>query len=256
MELNPVQLNFEEIGEGIPVVFLHGFPFDHTIWGEMVPLLRDQARVILPDLRGFGGSPVTDGVYSMRLLAEDILQLLNKEKIDRAILVGHSMGGYISLAFAHAYPHRLAGLALVSTQAAADTPERRQSRLQLVEEIGRRGTKVVAEGMTPKLCANPDLGKPLHKMMMKWQAKALVGALKGMAERPDALEWLPAISIPTVVIAGTADAFIPIERAETMAQLLGMGWLVSLPGIGHMPMLEAPRQTAEALSQLIQRVEN
>jgi pimeloyl-ACP methyl ester carboxylesterase len=254
MNLIPVQLYYEEFGKGFPVVFLHGFPFDHTIWEPLVPLISDQARLILPDLRGLGRSPVPDGVNSMRLLAEDVLNLLNTLKIERAILVGHSMGGYASLAFAQAYPHRLAGLGLVSTQAGADSPERRQARYQLAEEVGRKGVKVVAESMAPKLTQNPEQVKSLHKLIMQNKAKGIIACLKGMAERPDALGWLSAISIPAVVVAGDADNFVPLERAQTMAQLLGKAWLVKLPGVGHMPMIDAPQAAADALNQLIQMV--
>ncbi len=254
MNLIPIQLYYEEYGRGFPVVFLHGFPFDHTIWEPLVPLMSDKARLILPDLRGLGRSPTPDGIYSMRLLAEDVLSLMDTLKIERAILVGHSMGGYASLAFAQAYPARLAGLGLVCTQARADSPERRQSRYQTAEEIGRKGVKVVAEDMAPKLTKNPELVKPLQKLIMQNKPKGVIACLKGMAERPDALGWLSAISAPAVVLAGEADGLVSLERAQTMVQLLGKAWFVKLPGVGHMPMLEAPQATADALNQLIQRV--
>ncbi len=254
MNLVPVQLYYEEYGSGFPVIFLHGFPFDHTIWEPVIPLLADKARLILPDLRGHGRSPMPEGIYSMRLMAEDVLALMNTLKIERTILVGHSMGGYASLAFAQAYPHHLAGLGLVATQAGADAPERRQARYQTAEEVGRKGVKVVAQNMAPKATRNPDLVKPLQKLIMQNKPKGVIASLKGMAERPDALEWLSTISIPTVVVAGEEDAFVARERAQTMAQLLGKGWLIQLPGVGHMPMMEAPQATADALNQLIQTV--
>ncbi len=254
MNLIPVQLYYEESGTGFPVIFLHGFPFDHTIWEPLAPFMTDKARLIFPDLRGHGRSPVPDGIYSMRLMAEDVLNLMNSLKIETAILVGHSMGGYASLAFAQAYPHRLAGLGLVCTQAGADAPERRQARYQLAEEVGRKGVKAVAENMAPRVTGNPEQVKPLQKLIMQNKPKGIIASLKGMAERPDALGWLSAICVPAVVVAGGADAFVPLERAQTMAQLLGKAWLVELPGVGHMPMLDAPQATADALNPLIQMV--
>jgi 3-oxoadipate enol-lactonase len=255
MELSPVQLFFEEYGGGIPVIFIHGFPLDHTIWDPMIPILKDKMQMILPDMRGFGRSPVPDGVYSMRLMAEDVLLLLNQLKIDRAVLVGHSMGGYVSLAFTHAYPNRVAGLALCSSQAAADSPEKRQGRYQTAEEITRRGIKALTEKMANKLTNRPELVSQLEKLIMKAQPKGLVGALKGMAERQDALNWLSDINIPAVVIAGEVDSFISMDRSQTMAQLLGKGWLVKLPDVGHMPMLEAPQQSADAILQVVDLIE-
>jgi 3-oxoadipate enol-lactonase len=254
MNLIPVQLYYEESGTGFPVIFLHGFPFDHTIWEALAPLMTDKARLIFPDLRGLGRSPVPEGIYSMRLLAEDVLNLMNTLKIERAILVGHSMGGYASLAFAQAYPQRLAGLGLVCTQAGADSPERRQARYQQAEEVGRKGVKAVAENMAPRLTSNPEQVKPLQKLIMQNKPKGVIASLKGMAERPDALGWLSTICVPAVVVAGASDTFVPLERTQTMAQLLGKAWIVELPGVGHMPMIDAPQATADALNQLIQMV--
>ena len=254
MNLIPVQLYYEESGTGFPVIFLHGFPFDHTIWEPLAPLITNKARLIFPDLRGLGRSPVPDGVYSMRLLAEDVLNLMDTLKIETAILVGHSMGGYASLAFAQAYPQRLAGLGLVCTQAGADAPERRQGRYQQAEEVGRKGVKALAENMAPKVTNRPEQVQPLQKLIMQNKPKGIIGSLKGMAERPDALGWLATICVPVVVVAGGADNFVSLDRARTMAQLLGKAWLVELPGVGHMPMLDAPQATADALNPLIQMV--
>src|SRR5512144_1307135 len=121
----PVNLAYEEHGEGTPVILTHGFPLNRSIWYPVVPKLSEKVHLILPDLRGHGQSPVPEGVYSMRLLAEDLRALMDQLNIEKVVLAGHSMGGYVSLAFARAYPGRLAGLALVATQAAADSPERR-----------------------------------------------------------------------------------------------------------------------------------
>ncbi len=159
-----VQLYFEEHGQGIPVVLIHGFPLDHTIWFPLIPLLKEKARLILPDLRGFGKSPVTPGIYDMGLLADDIKDMLDGLNIKQAVLAGHSMGGYVSLAFARCYPERLLGLALVASQAAADTPERRQGRLQTAGEVERTRRKSLAKTMPEKLSANPALATLLRSV--------------------------------------------------------------------------------------------
>lgn len=255
MTNHTVALNYQEVGEGLPVVFIHGFPFDHTAWEPVVPLLRDQARLILPDLRGFGKSPVTpDPVYSMRMHADDILELLDRLNIERAVMVGHSMGGYVALNFAHAYPQRLCGLGLVGTQAAADTPERRQGRMIMAEEVGRRGLKQIAAGMAQKYVANPALVELVRGTIMKANPKAVIAGLKGLAERPNAEEWLAAIDIPAVVIAGKQDVLIPMKISETMNQLLGRSWMVEVES-GHTLPLEAPQAVADALKQLFSSVD-
>lgn len=250
--LNAVDLAYEEHGQGVPVVFLHGFPFDHTIWNPLVPLLNSQARLILPDLRGFGRSPVTNGVYTMRLLAEDILRLMDRLQVEKAVLVGHSMGGYVCLTFAGAYPNRLLGLGLVATQAAADAPERRQSRYKTAESVKNRGARVVASDMVNTLTPKKELIEPIRRLILAAQPDGIVGALKGMAERQDMTGQLSSISVPAVVISGLSDKLMPKENVEMLAQMLPKGWLVEIPNAGHMLMMEEPQAVADALGQLIQ----
>jgi len=248
-----VQLYFEEYGHGIPVVLIHGFPFDHTIWFPLVPLLKERARLILPDLRGFGKSPATRGVYDMGLLADDIKDMLDSLNIKQAVLAGHSMGGYVSLAFARCYPERLLGLALVASQAAADTPERRQGRLQTAGEVERRGVKSLAKTMPEKLTANPALVDLLRQLILQADPQGVAGTLRGMANREDMTRRLSEINVPTVIIAGAQDSLIPVEKSREMEQLLPRGWLVEVPNAGHMPMMETPEMVAEALHRLIEK---
>jgi 3-oxoadipate enol-lactonase len=251
MDDNSVQLYFKETGEGPPMVLLHGFPLDHSIWEPVVPLLSEQARLILPDLRGHGRSPAPDGVYDMRTLADDILALMDSLQIERATLVGHSMGGYAALAFARAYPNRLAGLGFVASQAAGDNLEQRANRLKLARRVARSGVDFLAKDMAGKLTCKTELVEPLQELMAKTSKEGVIGALKGMADRPDSTEYLNRIVVPAVVIAGTEDAVIPFERAETMAQLLGRAWLVEVPDAAHMPMMESPEVVANSLRELI-----
>lgn len=250
MEINPVDLYYEEYGQGIPAIFLHGFPFDHSIWEPLIPLLQKEARMILPDLRGFGRSPVEGDSYTMRLQAEDVAALMDRLEIEQAVLVGHSMGGYVTLAFAQAYPDRLLGLGLVATQAGADSPERRQSRLKTAEAVTHKGAKVVASDMANALTSQKALLEPIHALIMKAQPAGIVGALKGMAERHDMTGELSHICVPAVVIAGASDQLVSRDRVETMAQMLPKGWLVEIPNAGHMLMMEDPQAVAAHLHQL------
>lgn len=251
MNIKPVELEYEEIGKGTPVLLVHGFPLNRTIWTTVAEGLKEEVRVIMPDLRGYGSSPDANEIHTMRLLAEDLLALIDRLNLDKVTLVGHSMAGYAALAFAHAYPARLAGLGLVCTQADADTPERRQARLVTARETKRRGVKYIADGMPSKLTSDPEIQKHLHEIILNCRTTALVNSLKGMAERSDANPWLESISVPTVVIAGERDQLIPVARSQTMAQMLSKGWLVQIPEAGHMPMLETPKPVIDALKQLI-----
>lgn len=254
MEITPVELAYEEHGQGTPLVLIHGFPFNRTIWYPMVPLLKDAGRIILVDLRGFGQSPFTEGVYTMRLLAEDVVALLDRLGIEKAVIAGHSMGGYVSLAFAHAFPSRLAGLGLIATQAESDSPEKRQNRIKQAEEIGRKGLKGFIEGMAPKLSPYASMQPPLIDLMGQANPKSVVASLRGMAERSDAAEWLDTIEVPAAVVHGSQDALIPLEKPRTMVQLLTRGWMVELGCAGHMPMVETPPGTADPLRALLEMV--
>ncbi len=251
MDCKPVQLNYEEFGQGVPLILIHGFPLDHSIWLPVLEWLTPHTRVILPDLRGFGKSPLCEEVSTMRLMAEDIAGLMDSLKTEKAILVGHSMGGYVALNFARVYPRRLLGLGLVATQAAADTLERRQARLASAAEVKRKGVRVVAGSMPAKLTTDASLHEPLRALIQKAPSKGVQAALKGMAERADATDWLTEITVPAVVIAGEKDALIPPERSRTMTQMLNHAWLVEIASASHMPMMEAPQQVAQALLQLI-----
>lgn len=252
MNDHAVELYYQEVGKGTPVVLLHGFPLNHTIWQPLAPLLQDQARLILPDLRGYGQSPVTEGGYSMRELADDVLALLDRLKIEHTLLVGHSMGGYVALAFAQAYPHRLTGLGFVSTHAAADLPEVRQGRLIGARKVAQAGVNFLAKDMSEKITARPGLVEPLRELMAQAPKQAVIGSLKGMAERPDSTGFLSLIHAPAVVVHGDEDRLVSLERARTMAELLPRGWLVEIPHGGHMLMMEAPGAVAAALGELIQ----
>src|SRR6266545_4584990 len=124
MNVNGIQLAYERRGTGTPLVLLHGYPLDHHLWDEVAPLLEDTFELIIPDLRGFGESSTIDSFYAMEDFAADIAALLDHLEIQKAGLAGHSMGGYIALAFARLYSERLTGLGLVASQAMADAPDR------------------------------------------------------------------------------------------------------------------------------------
>jgi pimeloyl-ACP methyl ester carboxylesterase len=256
MELDPVDLYYEEYGQGTAMVLLHGFPFDHTIWEPLIPLLKQEARLILPDLRGFGRSPVPEGTYSMRLLAEDVAQLLDRLGIEKAMLVGHSMGGYVSLAFAQAYPGRLLGLGLVATHSAADSPERRQARNKLAVSALHKGARVVASDLVNNLTPKKELLEPINELILRAHPTGIAGALRGMAERHDLTGELSSLVIPAVVMVGKEDRLLNHELVKTMAQMLPKGWLVEIPDAGHMLTLEYPNQVAGTLHQLLKMAVN
>lgn len=248
--VNGIQLAYERTGAGKPLVLLHGYPLDHHTWDDVIPLLKDSFDLIVPDLRGFGESTTVSTIYTVDDFASDIASLLDSLGIRQAAIAGHSMGGYVALAFARLFPDRVLGLGLVATQTLADPPERKEGRYKSAAEVAERGIGGVIETMTPKFTSDPRLQTVARQIMEKQQPAAYIGALKAMAERPDSTSLLGDMKHSVVLIHGDADVLIPIERAREVKAALPQAKLVELPGVGHMPMMEAKERTAEALKHL------
>lgn len=249
--VNGINLAYSRTGTGKPLVLVHGFPLDGSTWASVIPLLMAKFDVIVPDLRGFGQSTATDDPISMGTYANDLAALLDHLGIAKAAVAGHSMGGYVSLAFAKLHPGRIAGLGLVASQAAADAPDKKEGRYNTAKAVEEQGVSVVADGMANKLTALPDLQVCLRDLMRRQRTGGVTAALRAMAEREDNLAWLASADHPVVLVHGDADALIPADRSHEIAAALPTAKLTVIPGAGHMPMLEAPAAVAEALLALI-----
>jgi 3-oxoadipate enol-lactonase len=243
--VNKISLAYDRRGTGAPLLLVHGFPLDHTTWEPLLPHLEADFDVLMPDLRGFGQSDAPEGAYTVQQMAADLAALLDALKIQKTYLAGHSMGGYVGLAFARIYPERVLGLGMVSSQAVADSPESKARRYATVGEVAVNGVSAVA-GMSEKLSANPAHVAFYRELILRQRPGGVIGALKAMAERPEASELFSSFKFPVVLVHGLADALIPPERSREMKALLPQADLLELPGVGHSPSLEAPVETAMA----------
>ena len=248
--INDIEIAYERHGKGSPLVLLHGYPLDHHLWDAVVPLLKDTFDLIIPDLRGFGESTTVDTPYTMYDFASDIAGLLDQLGVQKTAVAGHSMGGYVALAFARLYAERVSALALVSSQVLADPPDRKHGRYKSAAEVAEKGISGVVDTMTPKFTSNPEWQAFARQNMEAQQPAAYIGALKAMAERVDATTLLSEVKYPFVVIHGDADMLIPIERAREVKAALPESHLFEIKGVGHMPMCEAPNETTQALIRL------
>ncbi len=248
-------LAHEITGTGTPVVFLHAFPLNRRMWGPQADVLRDVARVIAVDLPGFGQSPPVPKA-SIADFAEAVLTILDRYTIDRAVIVGCSMGGYVAQAFALTYPWRVAALGLADTRARSDSPDVRARRDALVALVREEGMGAVPDRQLPKLLsrrglADATLVNLVREMIAQATPQGLISAAEAMATRPDFYPALPQITCPAVVIVGTEDAIISMGEAETMAAQLPRGQFVPLAGVGHLANLEAPEEFTAAIRALL-----
>ncbi len=251
IKVNGVELAYTRQGKGTPLVLLHGYPLDHHLWDEVLPLLEDSFDLIVPDLRGFGESTTVDMPYTMDDLASDIAGLLDQLCIKKAAIAGHSMGGYVALAFARLYPERVRGLGLISTQVLADPPDHKEGRYKSATVVAEKGIGSVVDVMTPKLTSNVRLQEFARKSMEAQQPTAYIGALKAMAERQDSTHLLTSMEYPVVLIHGDGDVLIPVERSRKVKAALPHAVLVEVPGAGHMAVMENSKKTADALGHLV-----
>ena len=247
-------LFYVEYGSGTPLFLLHGFPFDHKIWGKVIGELRKDMRLITPDLRGHGRSMITGYKYSVADMAADVIELMDQLHIRESVVVGHSMGGYVALEMVRKYPERVSGLVLVSSHISADTSEKRQSRFEDIEKIRQQGAAAVLVDMPDKLTHDDIVKSYCRHAVERMDSAGAMGALHAMANRSASEDVWKALTIPTMVVAGSDDCLVPIEKSREFADLPINGTLEEINGIGHMPMLEVPEKVVIALAKFIQDI--
>jgi pimeloyl-ACP methyl ester carboxylesterase len=262
LTLNRGDCAYIDRGEGVPIVLVHGFPLDHTMWNAQIEALAETARVIAPDLRGFGQSPLGDvdpqrGI-TMEQYAEELTGLLEALGIrEPVVLAGFSMGGYIAWQFVRKYSNRLHALIQCDTRALADSEEARAGRLKMAENVAAWGSERVAEMMGPKLFsphaleARPELMAEFHNLVSRTPPAAIAAAQLGMAARPDVSTDLPAIRLRTLVLVGELDAISPPPEMRAIADAIPDAAYVVIPNAGHMTTMEKPAAVNEALTSFL-----
>jgi pimeloyl-ACP methyl ester carboxylesterase len=235
------------------LVLLPAFPFDSRIWDRVTAGLSEHLTVITPDVRGFGKTPLGDRDPDLAVVAEDVVAQLDERGVDRFVVGGNSMGGYVSMAVLRAVPSRVAGLVLVDTRANADAPQARETRLAAAERAEREGVGWVADAMLPVLLGptslerRPDVVDTVRRLVGEVSVEAYAWAQRAMAARPDSAGTLREADIPALVAHGDEDALIPLEAAEASAGLLPRAELVVLKESGHLPPFEVPATLTETV---------
>lgn len=254
-----IQLSYADEGAGEPIVLIHGFPLSRATWDEQAAMLSGGARVIRPDLRGLGDSDVPLGPYEMATLARDVAELLDHLGVARATVVGHSLGGYVALAFYRHFRERTRGLGLVCSRVQADPPEVARARYELADRIEREGMAPFIEAVIPVFFAEriyedrPDIVRRAREIVLARDPRGAAAMYRGMATRPSCEDLLPGLTIPFLTVIGADDRLIAPQLQRYAAEAVPGTIVVELAGCGHFPLYERPVETARALESLLNR---
>ncbi|MGD8276957.1 MAG: alpha/beta fold hydrolase [Gemmatimonadota bacterium] len=258
--INGTELEWRDRGAGDAVLLIHGFPLNSAMWGAQLTALSGACRVVAPDLRGFGASdPGNEPAFGMDLLARDLAALLDHLGIERAVVCGLSMGGYVALEFFRQFRNRVRALVLCDTRAGPDSAETQRARGTLAERVlAENTTRPVVEGLLPRLVCvhtarkNPGIVAMVRAMMQEGQPDSVARMLHGMATRVDSEPLLRDIDVPTLIIVGSDDVITNRGQAEMLARGIRGARLEVVSASGHLPPVEQPDEFNQILSQFLE----
>ncbi|WP_435270727.1 alpha/beta fold hydrolase [Streptomyces sp. 1222.5] len=258
----PPFLAYEDKDPGVtnrvPLVLVHGHPFDRTMWHPQLAEFATGRRVIAPDLRGYGASPVTPGTVPLSRHAQDLADLLDLLRVDTFVLAGLSMGGQIAMECHARFGDRIRGLVLADTFPDAETPEGRRNRAATAERLLAEGMRGYADEVLEKMVAPyapPDVKAHVHRMMAATPPEGAAAALRGRAERPDYRDLLTGVRVPALVVVGADDTYTPVSDAEAMHAALPDSVLHVVEGAAHLPNLERPEEFNRVLGDFLARLD-
>jgi 3-oxoadipate enol-lactonase len=253
--VDSLDVGYDDVGTGIPLLFVHAFPLNRTMWAPQVSALVERCRCIAADLRGFGESAVQPP-YSMEQYADDLAHLLDQLHVEQVVLVGCSMGGYISFAFWRRHRKRVRALVLADTKATADNEEGIARRRQLIAVAREEGPTAIANVQIPSLVGKttrekqPDTYDAVHRMVAQAPAEGIVGALEAMMLRPDSTGTLASIDA-TLILVGEEDVPTPVKDARALHERIAGSRLEIVSGAGHLASMERPAAFNHLLTEFL-----
>ena len=260
IKTNGIGIDYRDEGSGIPVIFIHAFPLNQTMWDDQLVALRTHCRVITLDLRGFGCSDAPQGPYLMDQMAADVRGLMHALNIDRSMFVGLSMGGYVSLTFYRNYPESVLALVLADTRASADTLEASERRLKSAARAEADGASAIADDMIPLLLGNttreirPHITHRVRAMIEANTPRGIASAQRGMAQRSDSTDILPGMNVPVLVIVGAEDTLTQVAEAEGLREGINGARLHVIESAGHLSNMERPEEFNASLLEFIETI--
>jgi pimeloyl-ACP methyl ester carboxylesterase len=261
VDLGDVELRVLVAGQGAPLLFVHGFPLDHTMWRGQIAEFSQTHRVIAPDLRGFGASGVTGPTATVSQFADDLARLLDQLHVTEPVsYCGLSMGGSIGWEFFDRHRARLKALIVCDARAQGDTTEVQEMRYKLIERVLREGPEFVAATMPERLFSprtgteRPDIVADVQGVIRRTHREGVAAGARALAERPDRRPLLPRIDVPTLLIVGEDDVISTVDEMRSMAAAIPGAELVAVPGAGHMAPLEDPETVNQAITGFLGRI--
>jgi 3-oxoadipate enol-lactonase len=254
--VDSLDIGYDDVGSGVPLLFVHAFPLNRTMWAPQVSALVERCRCVAADLRGFGESSAAPP-YSVDRYADDLARLLDQLRIDKVALVGCSLGGYVSFAFWRRHRNRVRALVLADTRAGADTEETIAKRHQLIEVAQTEGATGVANLQIPSLVGKttrerqPDTYDAVHRMMAQARPEGIVGAIEAMMHRPDSTATLATIDVPTLIVVGEEDVPTPVKESRAMHEAIPGSRLEIVAQAGHLSSLERPAAFNHLLTEFL-----
>ena len=258
IESDGINIDFSDEGEGLPIIFIHAFPLNQTMWADQVAALGSRFRVITADLRGFGKSDAPAGPYTMDQMASDVRAVMQALSIESAVIAGCSMGGYAAFAFYRNYPQAARALVLIDTRAGLDTEEARERREKSAEKAEREGARAIADDMAPLLLGStterdrPEIVQRVRAIIEANSPRGIAAAQRGMAARLDSVSLLSEITCPTLVVAGSEDKLAGRAEAEAIAGKIPGSTLRVIESAGHLPNIERPDEFNKALIEFLE----
>ncbi len=244
---NKIKISYNDVGRGsIPVLFIHGFPFNKSMWKSQVDFLKSSHRVIAYDIRGFGKSTNDATEVSIQLFADDLIKFMDVLQISKAVLCGLSMGGYIALNVVNRFPERVAGLVLCDTQCIEDSADGREKRYQTIRQVEAEGMNDFTQSFLKNifhedsLTNKKDIVKKIEDIILANPANVITGGLVALAERSETCSSLGSISAPTLILCGREDIITPLAQSEFMHKNIKKSSLQIIECAGHVSNLEQP----------------
>ena len=240
------------------IVLIHGFPFSNEMWQPQIDALKSRYRVVAYDLRGQGNSEVGDGQYTLELLVDDLIAMLDHLGIQRAVLCGLSMGGYVALRSTERNTDRVAALILCDTTSEADSNETKLRRAAAIKTIKQSGVKSYGEvfvkgALAPRDLDEGDISQRVENLILPNQALGLCGTLLALAGRTDTTSFLPKIQVPTLILVGESDKITPPDLSRRMQSLIPNSELHVVSHAGHLSNMENPKEFNNRLMNFLQK---